>query len=210
MTLLVVSVVPVQARIPEFAPPPTVMVPFVPKALFEPVLPIFAALMVPLATVTAPLKLFAVLLSTSLEDPLFLVSVPAPLMTPDSVPTWFVTELTARLLVRTMLLEIVGFDKTLPVPPKINVGVVAPLLTNSRALPWIVSVGAVPEAGPTLVKLREFSRKFPLMSLFDIVLIPAACVAANDNVVSAALTGVALQFATVPPLQFVVLLAELL
>lgn len=48
------------------------------------------------------------------------------------------------------------------------------------------------------------------MLLFDIVLIPAACVAANDNVVSAALTGVALQFATVPPLQFVVLLAVLL
>ena len=81
-----------------------------------------------------------------------LVKEPAPEITPPSFAS--VVAATPRLLVSSRLLLIVIVGLTVPVVLKVSVGVAELLLvTNCNWFPCSVSVGAVPEAGPTLVKL---------------------------------------------------------
>ena len=70
-------------------------------------------------------------------------------------------------------MSIVGLTE--PVVLKVIVGVVAPLLMNSSWLPVSVTVGAVPELGPTLVKLSWLSLKGTVaLSLFEMMAVLAA------------------------------------
>lgn len=157
MVLSLVSELPVQvncAALPELA---IMTVPFVPNALGEFVFPMFATVMLPLERVTPPLKLLEVLLRTRVEVPVLLLSVPVPLMTPERVPVRLVFSVTARLLVRTRLLEILTTGLTVPDPVKAIVGAVAPLLMNSSALPEMLKIGAVPEATPAPENSSLFS-----------------------------------------------------
>ena len=201
-TLFVVSVIPVQVSVPALEPPPRVIVPLVPKALFDPLLPILATVSPPFVILTGPLKLFAVFEMVTVPAPDLLIP-PDPLMTPDRVAVLLALGLEiVRLFERMRLLVIVREGRLVPVGLIVSVGVVAPLLVKASVLPEMVSVGAVPLAGPTEMKFRLFSVKLPAMSLFEIVFAPAAWVALKMSAVSAALAGVALQL--VPALHCVV------
>ena len=189
MVLSLVSVLPVQvncALLPALA---MMTVPFVPNALLELVFPMFATVMLPLVSVTPPLKLLAVLLRTRVEVPVLLLSDPVPLMTPERVPVRLVASDTARLLVRTRLLEMLTTGLTVPVPVNASVGGVTPLLINSSALPVTLKVGAVPVAGPAPENSSLFNWNVPARSLFEVAVAPAVCVPLNVKVVVEALTG---------------------
>ena len=200
-TLFVVSVVPFHVRIPELPAPPIVIVELVPSALLEPLLPILATVRPPWLILTAPLKLLAVLEMVTVPAP-DLVKLPVPLITPDRValmPALLLDRLRSFERIRLLLIVIPG--RTVPVELIVSVGVVDPLLVKFKAFPEMASV-AVPFAGPMLLKIRLFNTKFPALSLFEMVFMPAAWVALKMSAVSKALTGVAVQFA--PVLQFVV------
>ena len=200
-TLFVVSVVPFQVRVPALPAPPIVIVELVPSALLEPLLPILATVRPPWLILTAPLKLLAVLEMVTVPAP-DLVKLPVPLITPDRVALMSALLLDRlRLFERIRLLLIVIPGRTVPVELIVSVGVVDPLLVKFKAFPEMASV-AVPFAGPMLLKIRLFNTKFPALSLFEMVFMPAAWVALKMSAVSKALTGVAVQFA--PVLQFVV------
>ena len=148
-TLSVVSVLPVQVSEPEFPEPPIVIVPLVPNALLEPVLPMLDTVSPPFEIFTGPVKLFAVLERVTLPEPDF-VSAPDPLMTPDREAVLLALGLEiVRLFERMRLLLIESVGRTVPVELIVSVGVVAPLLVNASAFPEMVAVGAVPLAGPT-------------------------------------------------------------
>ena len=205
--LSLVSELPVHVNWAALVALEMLMVPFVPNVLLPFVLPMFAAVRLPLERVTPPLKLLEVLLRTKVDVPVLLLREPAPLMTPERVPVRLVARLTARLLVRTRLLEMLTAVFTVPVPAKAIVGVVAPLLMNSRALPVMLKVGAVPLAGPAPVKESLFNWK-PLppltMSLFEVALAPAIWVPVKIKVVVAALTGAVLPPQLFPAFHWVV------
>ena len=206
IVLFVVSVFPLHVRVPELLEPPIVILPLVPSALLEPLLPILVTLRPPFDIFTAPLKLFAVLEIVTVPAP-DLVKLPDPLITPDKVPAMFALLLErARSFERMRPLLIVILGRS--VPPvaftelNVKVGVLDPLLVKFKAFPEMVSVGAVVFPLARFVKLRLFSMKFPAMSLFETVFMPSAWVALKRSAVVEALTGVAVQFA--PVLQFVV------
>jgi hypothetical protein len=124
--------------------------------------------------------------------PLSFCKLPPPLIPPERTPSDVAAIL--KLFVSNRLLLIVSKGLTVPVALRIIVGVVAPLLINSKRLPEIVTVGWVPLLSPAYVKLSIFSLKSPAMSLFVKTVTLAATVALKVSVVSVALTGVALQF----------------
>ena len=192
-TLSVVSVVPVQVSEPVLEPPPIVIVPLVPNALLDPLLPILATVSPPFEILTGPLKLFAVFEMVTVPAPDLLIP-PDPLITPDRVAILLALELEiVRLFERMRLLLMESVGRTVPEGLIVSVGAVAPLLVKASAFPEMVTVGAVPLVGPALIKFRLFNTKFPAMSLFEIVFTPAAWVALKMSAVSTALTGVALQ-----------------
>ena len=100
-------------------------------------------------------------------------------------------------LLRIMSLLIVTLGRTVvAVPllwPNTSVGAVAPLLVKASVLPEMTRTGAVPFAVATLVIFSLFRVKFPAMSLFEVVVMPAVWLALKSSVVSKALIGVALQ-----------------
>ena len=197
IVLLLVSVLPAQVKPPAFPLVAMESVPWVPKALLEPVLPRLAAVTNPLVMKTPPLKLFAVFESTRVEVPVPLEMLPDPLMTPESVPVRLVAKVTVKLFVRVRSLEMFTDVFTVPVPFNDMVGAVPPLLINSKAFPEMLKTGAVPVATPAPVKESLLSWKVPAMLLFEVAVALSVCDPMKSRVVSVALVG------GVPPLQFV-------
>ena len=195
--LSVVSLVPVQFSWPELLPPPRVMEAFVPSELFEPVFPMETAVSDPAALMaTAPEKLLFVPVIFTPPVPEVLLRAPFPLMVPERVSVLLALPLLIfRSVDRSRLLPTVMVGRVkVPVGEVVSVAL-APV--NSSVFPVIVKAGAVPLELPEPTNMRLFSKKFPPMSLFDVAVVPTACVPLNVRPVSAALTG------AVPPLQFV-------
>jgi hypothetical protein len=92
-------------------------------------------------------------------------------------------------------------------PDKAIVGVVAPLLINSSALPVIANVGVIPVAGPFAENVSLFNwNPFPpvTMSLFEAALAPAIWDPEKIRAVVAALTGAVAPPQLVPAFHWVV------
>ena len=137
-----------QVSEPEFPEPPIVIVPLVPNALLAPLLPILATVSPPFEILTGPLKLFAVFEIVTVPAPDLLIP-PDPLITPDRVAILLALELEiVRLFERMRLLLMESVGRIVPEGLMESVGVVAPLLVKASAFPEMVTVGAVPLAGP--------------------------------------------------------------